>query len=80
MMSSKTQNYRICEILYNIYEDHIFQIKKEIKFVSSTAVSFMNDTANFVHFLDLIDAKVKPDYIATLKKQLDKAELKHVCY
>ena len=28
MASSKTQNYHICEILYNLYKYHIFQNKK----------------------------------------------------
>ena len=47
MASSKTQNYHICEIIYNIYEDNIFQKKKEINFVSITTPSFIKDTAKF---------------------------------
>ena len=77
--SSKTRNYHICEIIYNIYEDNIFQNNKEIKFVSITETSFIKYTANFGHCVDLIDAAVKPYHISTLKKQLGKAEIKNVC-
>ena len=48
LASSKTWNYHICEIIYNIYEDNIFQNKKEIKFVSITALSFIKDTKSLV--------------------------------
>ena len=44
MASIKTQNCHIRDILYNIYEDYIFQKKKEIKFVSITDPSFIKDT------------------------------------
>ena len=46
MESSKTQNYHIHDILYNIYEDNIFQNKKEINFISITAPYFIKDTAS----------------------------------
>ena len=36
--SSKTQNYHIRDIIYNLYEYDIFQNKKEIKFVSITTL------------------------------------------
>ena len=75
MASSKTWNYHICEILYNIYEDNIFQNKNEIKFVSITSPSFINETAKFFHWTDLIDYALNPYHISTLDKQLDKAEL-----
>ena len=48
MASSKTQNYHICEIIYNIYEDNIFQNKKEIKFFSITAIYFIKNIENLV--------------------------------
>ena len=80
MMSSKNQNYHICEILYNIYKDNIFQNKKEIKFFSINAPSFIKDTEHFGHCLELIDAAVNPYHIATLNKQLDKAEIENVCH
>ena len=35
--SSKTRNYHISEILYNLYKDNIFQNKKHINFISITA-------------------------------------------
>ena len=44
MASRKTRNYHLCEIIYSLYEDYIFQNKKEIKFVSSTDPSFIKDT------------------------------------
>ena len=44
MVSSKTWNYPICEILYNIYEDNLFQNNKDVNFVSVTAKSFIKDT------------------------------------
>ena len=75
MESSKTRNYNIYEILYNIYKDHIFQNEKEIKFFSITAPSFIKGTSKFGHCKDFIDAAVNPDHISTLKKQLDKVEL-----
>ena len=75
-VSSKTQNYHIREIIYNIYEDNIFQNKKEIKLVSINAPSFIKDTAKFGHWMELIDDSVNPNYIAILNSQLDKAELK----
>ena len=72
MVSSKTWIYEILEIVYNIYEDGIFHNKKEIKFVSITALSFIKDTANFGHCMEFIDAAVKPDHIKILQKQSDK--------
>ena len=76
MASSKNQNYHICEINYNFYEDNIFQNKKQIKFVSITALSFIKETEHFGHCMALIDAAVNPYHIATLKKNLDKADVK----
>ena len=71
----KTQKYNICKILYNLYEDDIFQNKTEIKFFSITAPPFIKYTEKFGHCMELIDAAVKPYHITTLKKQLDKADL-----
>ena len=34
MAPSKTRNYHIRDIIYNLYEDNIYHKKKEIKFVS----------------------------------------------
>ena len=79
MESSKTRNYHIRDILYNIFEDNVFQNKKEIKFVSITDPYFINDTENFGHCMDIVGAAVNRDHISTLKKNLDKAELKNVC-
>ena len=76
MSSSKTLNYHICGTLYNLYEDNIFQNKKYIKFISITAPSFIKDTTKFGHCTELINSEVNPYHIATLKKQLDKEELK----
>ena len=76
--SSETWNYHIRDIVYNIYEDNIFQNNKSINFLSITAPSFIKDTSKFYHCMYLIDDVVKPDHIATLKKQLDKAEL--ICF
>ena len=78
MASSKTRNYYICEIIYNIYKYNIFQNKKEIKFVSITDPPFIKDTANFGHCMKLIDDTVNTDHIATLKKKMDKVELKQL--
>ena len=75
MASSKTRSYTILGILYNLYEYNTFQNKKEIKFVSITALSFIKDTSKFGHCMELIDAAVKPDHIESLKKQLDKLEM-----
>ena len=77
MTSSKTRNYHICEILYNLYKDNIFQNKKYIKFFSITALSVIKDTANFSHCVDLIYAAVNPYHIVTLNKQLEKVEIKY---
>ena len=67
MASSKTRNYHICETLYNIYEDHIFQNNKGIKFVSITDPSLINYKAKFGHCMELLDTTLKPDHISTLK-------------
>ena len=75
MASNKNQNYHIYEIIYNLYEDDIFQNKTEIKFFSITAPPFIKYTEKFGHCMELIDAAVKPYHITTLKKQLDKADL-----
>ena len=72
MESSKTWIYQILEIIYNIYEDNTFHNKKEIKFVSITALSFIKDTAYFGHCMEFIDAAVKKYHIKSLQKQLDK--------
>ena len=69
MASIETRNYNIYDILYNIYEDNIFQNKKEIKFVSIADPSFMKDTENFGHCMEPINAAVKPYHIITLNKQ-----------
>ena len=76
MESSKTCNYHICDILYNLYEDNIFQNQKEIKFFSITNLSFIKDTSKFGYCKDLINVKLKPYHISTLKIRLDKVELK----
>ena len=78
MDSNKTLNYHIREIIYNLYKDDIFQNKKEIKFVSITAMYFIKDTEKFGHCMDLINDAVKPYHIETLKKKLDKVELKNI--
>ena len=80
MASIKTRNHHICDILYNIYEDNIFQNKKEIKFVSIADPSFMKGTEKLGHCMEIIDAEVKPYQIETLKKQLDKADLNFFCH
>ena len=69
----KARNYHIRDIIYNIYKDHIFQNKKEIKFISITDPSLIKYTAKYGHCVGIIDDSVKPDNIVTLKKQLDKA-------
>ena len=79
LASSKNQNYRIGEIIYNIYEDNIFQNKNEIYFVSITPLSFIKYTANVGHWMELTNTSVKPYDIVTLKKQLYKVELKPFC-
>ena len=66
----------MCEVIYNLYKDNIFQNKKEIKFFSINAPSFIKDTENFGHCMELLYVAMNPDHISTLKKQLDKAELK----
>ena len=76
MTSSKTQNYHICEIIYNLYKDNIFQNKKEIQFVSINYNSFIKYISIFCHYMELLNAALNPYHIAILKKQLDKAELK----
>ena len=76
MMSSKTWNYHTCDILYIIYKDNIFYKNKEIKFVSITSLPFIKDTDIFGYYMELIDAAVNPDHIATFKKLLDKSQLK----
>ena len=76
MASSKTWIYQILEIIYNIYEDNIFYNNKEIKFVSITSLPFIKDTDIFGYYMELIDAAVNPDHIATFKKLLDKSQLK----
>ena len=75
MASSKSQNYHIHDILYNIYKDNIFHYKKDIKSVSITAPYFIKYTAKFGHCMELIDAVVNPDHILISKKQLDKGTL-----
>ena len=62
---SSTPNYRICDILYDIYEDNIFQNK--ICF-SITAPSFIKGTYKFGHCIRNIDASLNPYHISTLKK------------
>ena len=52
-----------------------FITRKEIRFVSITALSFIKDTEKFGHCMELIDAAVKPDHAQSLKKQLDKVEI-----
>ena len=76
MVSSKTQGYHIRDIIYNFYEDNILYNNKEIKFISVTDPSFIKDTSNFGRWMELIDAAVNPYHVTTLKKQLDKAEIK----
>ena len=76
MRSSKTRNYHICDILYSLFEDNIFQNNKEIKFISISVSSLIKGTANFGHCTELIYAALKSNHIASLKKKLDKAELK----
>ena len=76
MESSKNRNYHIREIIYNIYEDNIIQIKTEINFISITDSYFTNYTEQFGHYMDLIGDAVNPALITSLMKQLDKAELK----
>ena len=44
MTSSKTYNYHIREIIYNLYKDNIFQTNKEINFVFIAYPSFKKDT------------------------------------
>ena len=56
-------------------EGSILHNKKEIKFLSITALYFIKDTTHIGKFMELIDAEVKLDHIVTLKKQLDKAEI-----
>ena len=70
MASSKTRNYKILEILYNLCEDNIFHNKKEIRFVSIIALSFIKDTEKFGHCMELINAAVNPYHIKSLKRQL----------
>ena len=72
MESSKNRNYHIREIIYNIYEENIIQIKTEIKFISITDSYFTNYTEQFGHYMDLIDDAVKPDNITNPKKQFYK--------
>ena len=67
MVLSKTRNYHIHNILYNIYEDNIFQD------ISITAPYFIKETSNFGHCMEIIYATSNPYHIATSKKQLDKA-------
>ena len=73
---SKARNYHISEIIYNLYEGNIFKNKKEINFVSITAPYFIKDTEKSGQCMDITDDAVNPYHIITLKKQLDKAELK----
>ena len=75
MESSKTRNNYICDIIYNLYKDNIFQSKKEIKFISITAKSFIKNTEKFGHCMEVIDSAVKPDKISCRKKKLDRAEI-----
>ena len=63
MASSKTWDYHIRDITYNIYKDNIFQKKKEIKFFSITAKFFIKGTSKFGHCIELVYAAVKPDHI-----------------
>ena len=74
MGSSKTRNNYIFEILYNIYEDNIFQNMKKIKFVSIIDPSLINYTEKFINCMEIIDNTVKPYHISTLKKQLYKLD------
>ena len=78
MVSIKTRKYHIREIIYDLYQDNIFQNKKEIKFISVSASSFIKYTENFGHCMEFINAEVNPDHIKRLKKPLDKAELNNV--
>ena len=75
MSSGKTQSYHIRDIIYSLYKDNIFQNKKKIKFISITDPSFIKDTSNFGHCMELIDAAVKPNNIVSIKKNLGKADL-----
>ena len=65
MASSKSRNYHIHDILYNIYKDNIFYNNKEIKFVSITSMPFIKETDIFGYCMELIDAAVNPDHIET---------------
>ena len=76
MASSKTRNYHICDILFNICKDNIFHNNKYIKFISIISPSFIHDTKKFSHCMELINAIVKSDQIETFKIKLDKAEMK----
>ena len=78
MVSSKTRNYHICEIIHNLYEDDIFLNKKEIKFVSITVTSLIKYTSKLGQCMELIDSAVKLYHIANLNIKLDKAELKQI--
>ena len=78
MVSSKTRNYHIDDNIYNLCKDNIFQIKKQIKFISIAHSSFINYTSQFGHYIELIYASVKPYHIVTLNKQLDKDEQTNV--
>ena len=53
---------------------------KESKFIYITDTSFINSTAKFGHFVDIIDDAVNPYHISSLNKQLDKAEIKNICH
>ena len=78
--SSKTQSYHTRDIIYNLYGHIIFKNKKEIKFISIADFYFIENMEKFGHWMDIVDAVGKPDHILSLKKNLDKAELEHICY
>ena len=80
MVSNKTQNYHIRDIIYNLYKYNILKKKEEIKFISITTLSFIKDIEKFGHCMELIGAEVNPYHITSLKKQLDKAELKKLSW
>ena len=80
MESSKNQKYCIRDIICNIYEENIFHKNKESKFIYIMDTSFINYTARFGHFVNIIDDAVNPYHISSLNKQLDKSDIKNICH
>ena len=72
---SKTWKYHICDIIYNINKDNVFNNKKWIKFISITDPYLIKYTENFGDCTELIDTAVNTYQIASLKKQLDKEKI-----